>query len=266
MTAITPPDVANLFSVKGKNVLITGGTGGLGQMMAATFLAAGARVWITGRKPDALAEAKAALAALGPVETLLGDLATAEGGHEIVAAFQAQADKLHVLINNAGQTWGASLERFPDKAWEPINAVNVRAPFILTQGLLPQLVAAASDEDPARVINIGSIYGEATDVMYAYSYTASKAAIHQLTRVLARELAPKRVLVNAIAPGLFPSKMTAFALKNEVMRDKLIDNIPLGRAGTPEDVGGLALFLSSRAGAYMTGNIIPLDGGILASH
>jgi NAD(P)-dependent dehydrogenase (short-subunit alcohol dehydrogenase family) len=266
MTTPAPPDLNRLFAVAGKHVLITGGTGGLGSMLAATYLAAGARVWITGRKPEALAQSVAELSALGPVQGLEGDLATMEGTRAIIEAFQAQADRLHVLVNNAGQTWGAPLERFPERGWDSVMDVNVRAPFFLAQGLLPQLQATASDEDPARVINIGSIYGEATEVQYAYSYTASKAAIHQLTRVMARELAPRRVLVNAIAPGLFHTKMTHFAMKHDEMRANLLQGIPLNRAGTIEDIGGLALFLSSRAGAYMTGNIIPLDGGILAAH
>lgn len=262
----TPPDLTSLFSVAGKQVLITGGTGGLGSMLASTYLAAGARVWITGRKPDALAQSVAALSPLGPVTGLLGDLATMEGTLAIAEAFQAQSDRLDVLVNNAGQTWGAPLDRFPERGWDSVMDVNVRAPFFLTQRLLPQLQAAAEGGDSARVINIGSIYAETTEVQYAYSYTASKAAIHQLTRVLARELAPRRILVNAIAPGLFHTKMTHFAMKQESMKANLLAGIPLHRVGTVEDIGGLALFLSSRAGAYMTGNIIPLDGGILSAH
>ena len=186
MPKVHAPDLSQLFSVAGKNVLITGGTGGIGTMFATTFLAAGARVWITGRKADALAAAREELSALGPVETLEGDLATVEGVKAIIEGFQAQADRLHVLINNAGQTWGAPLERFPERAWDAVHHVNVKAPFMLTQGLLPQLLATATDADPARIINIGSIYGEATEVQLAYSYTASKAAIHQLTRACAR--------------------------------------------------------------------------------
>jgi len=266
MMTSAPPDLSRLFAVAGKHVLITGGTGGLGSMLAATYLAAGARVWITGRKPEALAQSVAELSTLGPVAGLEGDLATMEGTRAIIEAFQAQSDRLHVLVNNAGQTWGAPLDRFPERGWDSVMDVNVRAPFFLAQGLLPQLQAAASDEDPARIINIGSIYGQATEVQYAYSYTASKAAIHQLTRVMARELAPRRILVNAIAPGLFHTKMTHFVMKHEEMKANLLQTIPLHRSGTVEDIGGLALFLSSRAGAYMTGNIIPLDGGILAAH
>ncbi len=260
-------DLTTLYSVADKTVLITGGVGGIGRMLSAAFAAAGARVWITGRKADALAEAVAAMSAEGAfVRGIVADLGTVEGVACIVAELTAAEQRLDVLINNAGQTWGAPLQDFPAKAWTPVMAVNVQAPFMLVQGLLPLLEAAASDESPARIINIGSIYAATTEVMTAYSYTASKAAIHQLTRVMAHDLAPRRILCNAIAPGLFPSKMTGFALKNDVAREALLKTIPLGRVGTAEDIAGLAMFLASRAGSYITGAIIPLDGGILIAH
>ncbi len=170
-----------------------------------------------------------------------------------------------MLVNNAGVTWGAPVEKFPAAQFDSVLAVNVRAPFQLVQALLPKLEAAASDEDPARVINIGSVYGITGQVLKAWSYGASKAAIHHLTVSLAAELAPRRILVNAIAPGFFPSKMTHFVMKDDTRREEMMDFIPLGRPGTEQDIAGLALFLSSRAGAYMTGNVIPLDGGVLAS-
>jgi NAD(P)-dependent dehydrogenase (short-subunit alcohol dehydrogenase family) len=260
-------DLTALYSVAGKTVLITGGVGGIGRMLSTAFAAAGARVWITGRKPDALAEAVAALGADGgSVRGILADLGTAEGVAHVVAELVAAEQRLDVLVNNAGQTWGAPLQAFPAKAWAPVLMVNVQAPFMLVQGLLPLLEAAASDESPARIINIGSVNAETTEAMSAYSYTASKAAIHQLTRVMAHDLAPRRILCNAIAPGLFPSKMTGFMLKNDTAREALLKTIPLGRAGTPEDIAGLAMFLASRAGSYITGAIIPIDGGILIAH
>ena len=181
----------------------------------------------------------------------------------IVAAYLAAESTLNVLINNAGRTWGAPFDGFPDSAWANVFAVNVHAPFALAQGLATALGAAATAEQPSAVINIGSVYAETTEVMHAYSYTASKAALHQLTRVMARELAARNVLVNAIAPGLFPSNMTEFVMRDPAHRDATLAAIPRGRAGTPEDIGGLAIFLASRAGAYLTGAVIPLDGGLL---
>lgn len=255
-----------LYSVAGKTVLITGGGGGIGRMLARAFLDAGARVYITGRKAEGLEAARAALGDPGELRLLIGDLGNADGVRAIVEGFRRAEPRLNVLINNAGRTWGAPFESFPDSAWQNVFEVNVHAPFALAQALLGSLEGAASDEDPARVINIGSIYAETTEVMQAYSYTASKAALHQLTRVMARELAPRRILVNAIAPGLFPSNMTEFVLKNPAHRDSTLAAIPRRRAGTAEDIGGLAIFLASRAGAYVTGAIIPLDGGLLINH
>jgi NAD(P)-dependent dehydrogenase (short-subunit alcohol dehydrogenase family) len=259
-------DLGKLYSVAGKTVLITGGVGGIGRMLSGAFVAAGARVYVSGRKPEALAEAVAALRADGEAHGIQADLATPDGVAALVAGITARESRLDVLINNAGQTWGAPFGQFPSKAWAPVMTVNVQTPFELAQALLPLLTAAASEASPARILNIGSVYGETTDVMKAYSYTASKAAIHQLTRVLAHDLAARRILVNAIAPGLFPSKMTDFVLRNDTAREALLQAIPLGRAGTPEDIAGLAMFLCSRAGSYITGAVIPIDGGILVAH
>ncbi len=176
----------------------------------------------------------------------------------------ADESKLHVLINNAGITWGSSIEKFPAAAWDSVLGVNVKAPFVLVQTFLAQLQAAATAADPARVINIGSVYGVTSQVLRGWSYAASKAAIHQLTKVLAAELAPRGILVNAIAPGFFPSKMTHFMTSNAERMAELRQTIPLGREGSKDDIGALALYLGSRASSYMTGNIIPLDGGVLA--
>lgn len=257
--------IERLFSVTGKVVLITGGSSGIGYMLASGFAEAGARVYVTGRKPDRLESARTALAALGDVHAIQSDLGTREGIETVVRGVATREPKLHVLVNNAGITWGGPLPTFPSDAWDSVMATNVRAPFALAQRLLPQLEAAGSDDDPARIINIGSISGISSQTMTAWSYGASKAAIHHLTIMLAAELAPKRILVNAIAPGFFPSRMTGFVLKNESLTSAMLRDIPLGRAGTAEDIAGLALYLCSRAGAYMTGNVIPLDGGILTT-
>lgn len=256
-----PPD---LFSVRGKSVLITGGGGGIGRMLTQTYLRAGAKVTITGRKQEALEAVRREYESLGELHSITGDLSTGEGAQAVARAYAAGGLPLHVLINNAGRAWGAPLETFPASAWADVFAVNVQAPFTLAQGLLPVLKASATAADPARVINIGSIYGLITKVLNSYSYSASKAAVHQLTRVMAAELAPHRITVNAIAPGLFPSNMTEFVFADDGRRQQFVGNIPLGRPGAPEDIGGLCVFLSSRAGAYVTGAIIPLDGGVTA--
>lgn len=258
-----PNPYAELFSVAGKTAVITGGSSGLGLAMAEAYLRCGARVYITGRKLEPLEAARSDLATLGDVRAVAGDVGTPEGIEALRAALEGE-DKLHVLINNAGITWGASLEKFPADAWDSVLGVNVKAPFMLTQAFLGKLQAAATPADPARVINIGSVYGVTSQVLRAWSYAASKAAIHQLTKVLAAELAARNILVNAIAPGFFPSKMTHFMTSSEERMAELRKMIPLGREGSKDDIGALALFLGSRASSYMTGNVIPLDGGILA--
>ena len=258
-----PNPYAELFSVAGKTAVITGGSSGLGLAMAEAYLRCGARVYITGRKLEPLEAARSDLATLGDVRAVAGDVGTPEGIEALRAALEGE-DKLHVLINNAGITWGASLEKFPADAWDSVLGVNVKAPFMLTQAFLGKLQAAATPADPARVINIGSVYGVTSQVLRAWSYAASKAAIHQLTKVLAAELAARNILVNAIAPGFFPSKMTHFMTSSEERMAELRKMIPLGREGSKDDIGALALFLGSRASSYMTGNVIPLDGGVLA--
>jgi NAD(P)-dependent dehydrogenase (short-subunit alcohol dehydrogenase family) len=258
-------DIANLFSVAGKTVLITGGSSGLGLMMATGFLKAGARVYISARKAEQLQAAQHSLSPWGEVHAVRCDLATPEGVGTLSETLLSREQHLHVLVNNAGKSWGAPFEQYPDSAWPGLMALNVQAPFILTQRLMPLLAAAASAENPARVINIGSIAGLGTDKLNAFAYGPSKAALHQLTRMLAQELAPRHILVNAIAPGLFPSKMSAAIMKDEGLREEMRSSIPLQRFGTPEDIAGLAIYLSARAGAFMTGNIITLDGGSSAS-
>jgi NAD(P)-dependent dehydrogenase (short-subunit alcohol dehydrogenase family) len=174
----------------------------------------------------------------------------------------ADHDQLPILVNNAGATWGAPLEEFPQSGWDRVIGTNVEGVFHLTVALLPALRAAASADDPARVINIGSIDGLRPSGMENYSYSASKAAVHMLTRHLAQRLAPEQITVNAIAPGPFESKMTAFMFASDEGRAAVVSIVPLGRIGRPDDAAGLVQFLCSRAGSYLTGNVIPLDGGI----
>ncbi|MFC7545909.1 glucose 1-dehydrogenase [Plantactinospora sp. GCM10030261] len=251
-----------LFAVEGKTVLVTGGSRGIGLMIAEGFVRAGARVIISSRKADVCAEVAERLSAFGTCEAIPADLASTEQADRLAQAVRERAPALDVLVNNAGATWGAPLEAYPESAFDKLWAVNVKAVFRLTTALLPALRAAASAEDPARVINIGSIDGIRVPWMEVYAYSATKAAVHMLTRSLAHQLAPERITVNAIAPGPFESKMMAFALDDPSTRATIEHQVPLGRIGRPDDMAGTAIFLASRAGAYLTGAVIPVDGGV----
>lgn len=251
---------ANLFSVAGKVVLVTGGSRGLGEHMARGFVENGAKVYISSRKSDVCESLAADLSRYGTCIALPADIAQMSEIDRLVAELGAREEKLHVLINNAGTTWGASIDSFPEKGWDRVMDLNVKSVFFLTQKLLPQLKAAATADDWARVINIGSIEGMHCSELEAPSYSASKAAVNHLSRVMAKKLAQDKIAVNAIAPGYFPTAMTA-ALPDE-LDDEVKTQTPMGRLGTPEDIAGLALFLASRAGSYMTGAIIPIDGGL----
>ena len=253
----------NLFDIKGKIALVTGGSRGIGLMIAEGLVDAGVKVYISSRKKAVCDEVAARLSEKGSCISMPADLSSIDGITGLVEQIKAKESRLDILVNNAGVTWGATFEDFPDKAWERVLNMNVRAPFNLTQQLLPLLKESGSNEDPARVINIGSIAGFQAESIQAFSYGPSKAAVHQLTKMLAGELARHKITVNCIAPGPFPSQMTAFALENEGTRQIMEKQVPLGRIGEPEDVAGLVIYLTSRAGAFMTGNIIPLDGGIL---
>jgi NAD(P)-dependent dehydrogenase (short-subunit alcohol dehydrogenase family) len=254
--------MGGLFSVEGKSVLVTGGSRGIGLMIAQGFVEGGAQVIISSRKAEVCEAVAAQLSTTGKCEPIAADLSTTEGADGLAAAVLARTPRVDVLVNNAGATWGAPLEVYPESAFDKLWAVNVKAIFRLTTALLPGLRAAASADDPARVINIGSIDGIRVPWMEVYAYSATKAAVHMLTRSLAHQLAPEHITVNAIAPGPFESKMMAFALDDPTTRTTIERQVPLGRIGRPDDMAGAAIYLASRAGAYLTGAVIPVDGGI----
>ncbi|WP_299041881.1 SDR family NAD(P)-dependent oxidoreductase [uncultured Tateyamaria sp.] len=258
-------DPNTLFSLEGKVALVTGGATGIGRMAATGLMMAGARVLIASRKGDACAAVAAELNALdgpGSAEGFAADIGSEDGIAALVADVAGRADDLHILMNNSGVTWGAPMGQFPHAAWEKVMNVNVAAMFHLTQSLLPVLIKTGTADDPARVVNVGSVMGEAPMGDGAYSYAASKAAVLHMTKIMAKELAPHHVTVNALAPGPFVSKMTAFATADEGMRDKVGADVPLGRVGRDEDIAGCMQFLCGRGGAYLTGAVLPVSGGI----
>jgi NAD(P)-dependent dehydrogenase (short-subunit alcohol dehydrogenase family) len=250
----------DLFDLSGKVAVVTGGTRGIGLMMARGLLRAGARAYVCSRKPEACAAAERELGADGPVTAIPVDLSTEDGCTELRDRVAGAEERLHILVNNAGATWGAPLAEYPAAAWDKVVDLNLKSPFFLTRAFLPLLAAAGTAEDPARVINVGSIDGLRVPPMPTYAYSASKAGLHQLTRVLARELGPRHITVNAVAPGPFESKMMAATLDR--YGDAIAAAAPLGRIGQPDDMAGVAVYLASRAGAYVTGAVIPVDGGI----
>jgi NAD(P)-dependent dehydrogenase (short-subunit alcohol dehydrogenase family) len=249
----------DLFSIAGKTALITGGTRGIGLMIARGYLEAGAKVYISSRKADAVAEIAAELSQIGTCIGIPADLSKESECQRLAQEIAARESKLDILVNNAGATWGAPIETFDEAAWERVLSVNVKGVFHLTRACMDLLNAAGSAEEPARVINIGSIDGIHVPTLETYSYSASKAAVHQLTRHLAKRLSPN-ITVNAIAPGPFESKMMASTL--EKFGDSIAAGAPLKRIGRPDDMAGAAIFLASRAGSYLTGVILPVDGGI----
>jgi NAD(P)-dependent dehydrogenase (short-subunit alcohol dehydrogenase family) len=251
-----------LFDVTGKVAVVTGGSRGIGAMIAAGLVRAGCRVYITARKKDACDAKAAELTAWGECISVPTDLASPGGADELVGAVSEREDRLHILVNNAGTTWGAALEEYPMAAFDKVWNVNVKALFALTVRSLPLLRAAASADDPARVINIGSVDGLGVPSMESYAYSTTKAGVHMLTRHLASRLAAESITVNAIAPGPFDSKMMAFALDDPQTRAAIAASVPLGRIGEPDDMAGAVLYLASRAGRYLTGAVIPVDGGV----
>lgn len=264
--------IDQLFSVAGKQVVVTGGSRGIGEMIAAGFLANGATVYISSRKADVCDATAARLAEEhgGSCTSLPADLSRLDGIDGFVSALRERTDRVHVLVNNAGASWGAKLEEFPEVGWDKVMDTNVKGVFFLTQRLLPLLEAAGSAEDPARVVNIGSVDGIGTPGFENFSYGPSKAAVHHMTRQLAAHLVRRNILVNAIAPGPFPTWMlsTGVGTGGDVEGTDWAAvgrGNPRGRVGSPEDIAGLTLYLSSRAGAYTVGETITCDGGSIVA-
>jgi len=252
--------MGELFSVEGKTAVVTGGSRGIGLMIARGLVEGGARVFVSSRKAEACRQVAEELSRAGACLALPADLSTEEGCRRLAAEVGEREDRVQVLVNNAGATWGAPLEDHPGAAWDKVLDLNLKAPFFLTRAMLPLLEAGVAPGDPARVINLGSIDGLRVPAMPTYAYSASKAGLHHLTRVLARELGPRGITVNAIAPGPFESKMMAETLRR--FGDQIAAAAPLGRIGRPDDMAGAALYLASRAGAYVTGAVLPVDGGL----
>lgn len=251
---------ADLFDLSGKYALVTGGTRGIGMMIARGLLQAGARVVISSRKAETCAEAQDLLSEFGDVQAIPADLSRHDECQRLADLVNADSEGLDILVNNAGAMWREPLETFPDEAWDSVIDLNLKSPFWLVQALLPALRRAGTADDPARIINIGSIAAIHVAASPNYSYASSKAGLHQLTRVLARELGPQHVTVNAVAPGPFPSQMMASTL--DAIGDTIAAKAPLRRLGRDDDMAGIAVFLAGRAASYLTGTIIPVDGGI----
>ena len=251
-------DTAELFSLKGRSALITGGSRGIGRMIAEGFLRAGARVYISARKADACVATADELSVIGPCVSLPADVSTQGGVQQLVASYQQHEQSLDILVNNAGAAWGAPYEDFPESGWDKVVDLNLKAPFFLTQALTPLLKRAATDH-LAKVIHIASIDGVSVNPQETYSYAASKAGLIHLTRRMALKLAPERIAVSAIAPGAFASTMNKDARDHG---EEVAQRIPLGRIGTPEDMAGAAIYLASRAGDYVVGSTLIVDGGV----
>jgi|TARA_B110000438_G_scaffold224686_1_gene218542 NAD(P)-dependent dehydrogenase (short-subunit alcohol dehydrogenase family) len=251
-----------LFDLKGKTALITGGSSGLGLIMAKGLLQNGARVLIASRKQKKSDMALIELEKYGDCFAVTADVTKSDDRVKIVTAVDDCFDGLSILINNAGGNWGAKLEDYPDDGFEKVISTNLNAVFSLTRDLIPQLARSATDDDPGRIINIGSMDGIHVPIVQrvpTFAYSASKAALHHLTKALAIDLAPKKITVNAVAPGFFESRMTDYVFKHFIT--DIEDDCPLHRIGRPEELVGIVAYLASRAGAYTNGAVIPVDGG-----
>ena len=254
----------SLFDVSGKTAIVTGGSSGIGAMIARGFVENGVKTYISARKEGPLMAMAEDLSAFGTCVPVQADLSTLAGIETLVAAVSAQEDHIDILINNAGANWIEPLEEFPEAGWDKVMNINIKSIFFMTQKALPLLRSKATPEDPARVINTASINGLDNPGMPAYAYSASKSGVIHLTKHLATDLAADNINVNAIAPGFFPSNMTKVAVNNDAIYKHAVSQIPRKRAGEPEDIAGTAIYLSSRAGAWVDGHTIVLDGGQIA--
>jgi len=248
----------HLFSLEGRIALVTGGSRGIGRMIAAGFLAQGARVYISSRKADACDRAAAELSAVGACISLPADVSTLEGARALVKAYAAREAKLDILVNNAGAAWGAPFDEFPENGWDKVVDLNLKTPFFLTQAFIGLLRKAAGDA-PAKVINIASVDGISVNMQETYSYAASKAGLIHLTRRMALHLIKENIVMSAIAPGAFASEMNRDARDRA---DEVVKRIPAGRIGRDEDMAGAAIYLASRAGDYVVGSTLVVDGGV----
>ena len=251
-------NTCELFSLKGRSALITGGSRGIGRMIAEGFLAQGARVYISARKADACRQTAEELSAFGPCIALPGDVSTLAGAQALAAAYAQHETSLDILVNNAGAAWGAPFDDFPESGWDKVVDLNLKAPFFLTQTLAP-LRRKAAEVQAAKVINIASIDGQSVNPMETYSYAASKSGLIHLTRRMALRLIQDNIVVSAIAPGAFASEMNRDARDHG---DAVAARIPARRIGEPEDMAGAAIFLASRAGDYVVGSTLTVDGGV----
>lgn len=249
----------NLFDISGKVAVVTGGSRGIGAMIARGFVENGVRTYICSRTLDQATETAEKLSKVGDCIALQADLSTVEGIEKFVSEISIQEEKIDILVNNAGAVWAAPIDDFPESAWDKVMDINVKSVFFLTQKFLPLLRKSAGEVTPARIINIASVDGQSVPNFETYSYSASKAAVIHMTKVLAKRLSRDQILVNAIAPGPFPSNMTRALLKNH--QQQVIDQVPLGRIGEGPDMAGAAIYLSSRASNYVTGITLTVDGG-----
>ena len=254
--------LSRLFSIEGKAAIVTGGSRGIGRMIATGFVEAGARVYISSRSAEACDEVATELSKIGTCVAVPAHLGTMEGAEHLASTVADREPALHILVNNAGAIWEEPIDEYSDAAFDKLWDINVRAVFRLTMLLLPQLRAAATPADPARIVNVGSIDALRPPLFETYAYSASKAGEHMLSQHLALRLATDHITVNVIAPGPFDSRMTRSTLGTEEGRRELLSHVPLARAGTPDEAAGVAIFLASPAAAFITGAIIPLDGGM----
>src|SRR3546814_828238 len=255
-------DITNLFSLKDRVALVTGGSAGIGRMIATGLAGAGAKVYICARSADKCAKAASDISSEtgGQVIGIPADLSSLAGIKMLVEAIGEREKALHILVNNAGTLVDAPVDEYPEEGWDQVMDLNLKAPFFMTQKLLPLLRTASTHERPATVINIGSVGALKVGPREVYAYAASKAAIHWMVKSLAKRLGPENITVNAIAPGFFESEMTV--ITSEEMRQMVVSMVPRRRVGEAEDMAGVAIYLASRAGAYVTGSVIPVEGGL----